>query len=180
MDYYCDVCEKTIQLKSNKNHPKSLPHIQYERSFRISHTITNPNYFDMVKIINNYMANHKKKFDLYLLKCDFKLVFINFTPHNKTYFHRNTSNINLKRNLLYWIEYFIERGHKFCLINEMKITTINEKMNVTYQHHVKQPMQAVEIRLKVNIVKNPHLINSLNRYINHPLIRKYYHIPFNN
>ena len=45
----------------------------------------------------------------------------------------------------------------------MKITTINEKMNVTYEHHVKQPMQAVKIRLNVIIVKNLHLIISPKR-----------------
>ena len=30
------------------------------------------------------------------------------------------------------------------------------------------------------IGKNPHLINSLDRNKNHPLIRNYSHIPFNN
>ena len=59
-DYYCDFCDKTIKLKSNKNHLKSLPHIQYEQNFRISHTITNPHFFDVVKTFNFYMANHKK------------------------------------------------------------------------------------------------------------------------
>ena len=31
MKYYCDICDKTIKLKSGKNHSKSLSHIQYER-----------------------------------------------------------------------------------------------------------------------------------------------------
>ena len=37
-------------------------------------------------------------------------------------------------------------------------------------------MQAIELKSNVNIAKNPHLINSLNRSHNHPLIRKYSHI----
>ena len=32
----------------------------------------------------------------------------------------------------------------------------------------------------MNIARNPHLINSLNRNKNHPLLRKYSHIPVNN
>ena len=54
------------------------------------------------------------------------------------------------------------------------------KMNMTYEHYIKQPMQAVELKLNMIVAKNPHLINSLYRYIKHPLIRKISHIPFNN
>ena len=72
-----------------------------KKSFRINHTIKNPNFFDADKFYNDYIINHNKKFDLNGFKCDFKLVFINFTPHIKTYFHHNTSIINLKRYLLY-------------------------------------------------------------------------------
>ena len=103
MVYFFDVCDKTIKLKSKNNHLKSLTHIQNEKSFRINHTIKNPYFFDIDKIYNDYITNHNQKFDLHLVKCDFKLVFNNFTPHIKTDFHHNTSFINLKRNLLYWI-----------------------------------------------------------------------------
>ena len=37
-------------------------------------------------------------------------------------------------------------------------------------------MHAIELKLIMIIAKNPHLINSLNRSHNHPLMRKYYHI----
>ena len=56
MDYYCDLCDKTITLKS-KNHLEPLTHIQYEQSFRINHTIKNPNFFDVDKIFNDYITN---------------------------------------------------------------------------------------------------------------------------
>ena len=36
------------------------------------------------------------KSDIYLLKCEYKLDFINLAPHIKTDFHRNTTIINLK------------------------------------------------------------------------------------
>ena len=56
MDYFCDVCDKTIISKSKNNHLKSLTHIQ-EKSFRIYHTIKNPYFFDIDKIQNDYITN---------------------------------------------------------------------------------------------------------------------------
>ena len=165
MDYYCDDCDKTITLKPITNHPKSLTHIQYEKSFRKHQTIKNPYFFDSDKRINDYIIYHDKKLDFYLFKCDFKLVFKNFIPYIESHFHHNTTFINLKRYLLYWNEFFTERGHKFSHVNEMKVTTINDKENMTYERYIKQTIQTVELRLKVIIAKNPLLINSLNIYI---------------
>ena len=42
------------------------------------------------------------------------------------------------------------------------------------------PMSLVERRINFNLAKNPSLMNSLDRYKNHPLIRKHSHVPFNN
>ena len=38
-------------------------------------------------------------------------------------------------------------------------------------------MSMIERRINIIIAKNPELINSLDRNKNHPLIRKYSHIP---
>ena len=40
-------------------------------------------------------------------------------------------------------------------------------------------MQAIKLKLNMTNVKNLQFINSLDRNKNHPLIRKYSHIPFN-
>ena len=71
MDYCCDVCDKTNELKSKNSHFKSRTHIQYEKSFRINHSIENPYFFNIDKIFNDYITNHLKDFDLYLVKCHF-------------------------------------------------------------------------------------------------------------
>ena len=47
------------------------------------------------------------------------------------------------------------------------------------KHYSNQPMQAVEMKLNIIVAKNPNLINSLIRFYNHPLTRKYSHIPIN-
>ena len=97
MNYYFSVCDKTITPKSKNNHFESLTHNPYEKSIRINHSIENPNVFDIDKIFNDYITNHKKKFDFCLFKCDYKLVFNNITPHIKTDFYQITTINNLKR-----------------------------------------------------------------------------------
>ena len=124
-----------------------------KKVFRKYHTFESPDFFDLDKIINKYITNHVEKFVLYLFKSDFKLVFNNFAPHIKTHFNHNTTINKLKRYRLYWIEFFIKRGHKYFLIDEMNITTINDKMNKTYEQFIKQPMQAVDLRLKYEFCK---------------------------
>ena len=54
----------------------------------------------------------------------------------------------------------------------MNILTVNDKKYKTYDNYIKHPMQAIELKLNMINAKNPHLLNSLNRYHIHPLIRK--------
>ena len=74
-------------------------------------------------MFSDYFTNHNMKLGLYLVKCDYKLAFNNFTPHIKTDIQNNTSIFHLKSFLLCWIEYFILKGYKFSHIIEMKIKT---------------------------------------------------------
>ena len=60
MKWYFDVCDKTNKHKSKKNQLKSLSVIQYGKCFRINHSNENPNFFDVDKLFNNYITNHKK------------------------------------------------------------------------------------------------------------------------
>ena len=47
-------------------------------------TIKSLDFFDMDEEFNDYICNHNKRFDLYLLKKVFKLVFVNeFHPNIK-------------------------------------------------------------------------------------------------
>ena len=62
----------------------------------------------------------------------------------------------------------------------MKIIIISDRCNMTYEYFINQPMRMCERKINVNIARNPHLIDSLDQSKNHPLIRKYSYIPFNN
>ena len=116
---------------------------------------------------------------MFLIKCDFKLIFNNdFSKpfHTETDFCGNTSLINLKRYLLYQIDNFIDKGYEFSYIDEKIVTTVIDEMHMTYDYYIKTPMPAVELKLNMIISKNPHLIKSLNTSHIHPLIRKYSYI----
>ena len=61
MDYFCDVYDKTIEIKSKSKYLKSLTHEKFENQLRIKHTIQNPNFFDMDEVFNENITNYNKK-----------------------------------------------------------------------------------------------------------------------
>ena len=164
-------------MDSEYNSPITLLDTQTEKPFRIKHTIKNPNFFVIDKISNEYIVNHSKKYRVFLIKCDFNLIFNNdyLKPiHIEIEFYHNTSPINFKMYLLYQIDKFEE--HEFSYIDEMNLRTVNDEMYMTYEHYLKYPMPSIELNLNIIFSKNPHLIKSPNRSHIHPLIRKYSHI----
>ena len=78
----------------------------------------------------------------------------------------------MRRYLLDKIDNFIEKGYIISQIDEVDISTINDKMFLTYKYYVTRPMPAVELKLNMITSKNPHLIKSFNRSHIHPLIQK--------
>ena len=77
-----------------------------------------------MKYLTNILLTTIKKFDLYLVKSDFKLVFNkDFTRHFQSELENNQTEFHLKRFLLLWIEFFLQRVHKFSHISELFIKT---------------------------------------------------------
>ena len=75
MDYYCNVCDGIIKIESKNKLLQSLTHNEFEKCIRKKHTNENLDFFDIDRIFNDYITNHNKKFVLYLVEYDFKLVF---------------------------------------------------------------------------------------------------------
>ena len=120
-----------------------------------------------------------KKHYLFLIKCDFELFFnkdISKPILIETDFYHNATLFNLKTYLLYKVENFTEKGYIISHIDELNITTISDRMFMTHNYYITRPMPAVELKLNMNISKNPHIIKSLNRSHSHPLIQKYSYI----
>ena len=82
------------------------------------------------------------------------------------------TNFHLKRFQLLWIEYFREIGYKHSNFSEVCITTISDEKCVTCDFDIKQPVQLVELKLKMIHNECPRLINALDKSGNHPLVRK--------
>ena len=91
-------------------------------------------------------------------------------------FNENSLQILLEESLLYLIDNFLQRGYIFSLIDEMNVSTINDKRYMTYDYYIQHPMPAVKLKLNIILAKNPHIINSLNRSHFRPLSRKYSHV----
>ena len=71
-----------------------------EKYVLTKHKIKDPSFFDLDEISNDYITNHNKKYFLFLIKCDFKLIFsYDFSKPNliETDFYHNTMFIKLKR-----------------------------------------------------------------------------------
>ena len=58
----------------------------------------------------------------------------------------------------------------------MNISTINDKMFMTYNYYITCPMPTVELKLNMILSKNPHLIKSFKRSHINPLFQKYSYI----
>ena len=133
------------------------------------------------KLLNDYFSTQNKKIDFYFINCEFVIEFDNnFIAYIQTSYFYNTYIVNSNRYLLYDIDWFKSIGYKFYKINQRTINIISDRCNMTYEHHISQPMHMCERKINMNIARNPNWINSLDRNKNHPLIRKCLHKPFIN
>ena len=178
MYYHCKLCYR------KKN----------DKSFYTKYILNNVNIDEVDKIFNYYITTHNKKFDSYYFNCEIEIQFNNYIANVEIDYRHNTHYISIEWYLLFYIDSYVSGESKFscinnqfintissmCNINHMVINTISCKCNITYEHYLSLPMPMVERRINFIIAKNPKLINSLNCNKNHPLIRKYSHIPFNN
>ena len=58
MDYYCDICDKTIKRKSKTKHIKSKNHLHMKSYVREKHTIGDVYWKDFYKVIREYVNNN--------------------------------------------------------------------------------------------------------------------------
>ena len=127
MDFYCKKYDETNKINSKFEQLQSLTQNELQKSIPIKHSIINPVFFDMDEIFNEHVKNHKKV-PFILQQKDFNSVFgIEFYPNNNFELQINQSKFHSKKVLLLWIEFFIERGHRFSSIYEKKITTVSNK-----------------------------------------------------
>ena len=177
MTYLCKSCGR-------ENFENPFEYQEDTPSLRIKfkrYTINNIKLDEVDKILYNYIAIYKKNYDIYFLNCKFVVKFDNnFTKIIETNYIFTIESEKMINILLYAIKWCELMGYNFCCVNQMTISILIDKCNITYEKYINNPVNKVERRININIAKNPQLVKLFDRNKNHPLVRKYSHIPFNN
>ena len=68
MECFCDVCDKTISIKSKRKNFQNLTDNELPGGIRMKHKTQNPDFFDMDSIFHDYITNHDIKLNYISLK----------------------------------------------------------------------------------------------------------------
>ena len=61
MDYYCEICDKTIKNKSKTSHLKSKNHLYMKTYVRDEHIVGDVVWKDFYRVIRDCVDNNRKK-----------------------------------------------------------------------------------------------------------------------
>ena len=156
MKYYCDCCLRDIKKKSKHSHLKSKSHEKFEKYKHIILSLKNVDIKDIDEILYLYMKDHNKKFNQYLLKGQFKLVFNNNQDckYLITGMNKNTTKISWSNYLREAIDNLKEEGYDLTHIAERDILTLAHKCDMNYDFNLKHNMPAFKWKLNATINKN--------------------------
>ena len=173
MDFLCEVCYNYINNKSKYMRVKSKSHKNFGKCEHIVLFMKNIDVKNVDEAFYLHIIEHNKKFDYYLVKCQFILVFLNYeySPYIMSKLSNNKTMKSWKKFLGKVIEDFKDKGYNFNQIPEMHIVTIANKLDMTYDFYVKHIICAFEWKVKAMINKRKTLINKLNHNRRHPLNR---------
>ena len=179
--FHCDLCDKSIRIRSKKKHLNSQSQKSLTRGIICKYNVENPSYLHMNDILKKYVDDYNKKFVLYIIICKWKLHFSDTIINVKSdrLYNIYIPRRNLRPYLISKIEDFESDGHKFSHISEMNIAFISDLRNMTYDHYLQIPKPMIKWTIIRKLATNPKLIKSFIININtyhHPLIQKYRHI----
>ena len=167
MSILCSSCDR--EIFDDKTYIKTIDRFLY-----IEYTIDDVNLNNFEKRINEYISYHNTKFIRYLFKLSCELEFNNnFIQIFETKYRSNYESNNMKSLLIIFIDNLSSQGYKFCRINHMTFTTMNDKCFITFEYYMKQPILRLERQMNTIIAKNPNLIKLLNQTYRHCLTTKY-------
>ena len=75
MDYYCEVCYRDINQKSNYMHFTSKAHRNFHKCEHLIISLKDIDMKNVDEAFYLYIIEHSKKFYYDLSKCQFKIVF---------------------------------------------------------------------------------------------------------
>ena len=175
----CINCDYEIFNDKNEfNYSLASFNKRYDRGLYYKYTINNINLNNINKIFDYYITIHNEKFDMSFINIVIQIRFnnniiVNLEINN----HNITDYVNIENYLSGYLKCCEKAGYFFSNINHMIINITSCICNIRYKHYIDKPMSMLERRINYIITKNPQLTNQNH---NHPLIRKYPNIKFNN
>ena len=140
------MCPKYFKAKNKYKHYKLKSHQELDKCkhIELSHKNIDKNKVDEAFYL--YIIEPCKKFDDYLIKCEFKLVFIDYeySPYVTSKLSDNKTMISWKNFVMKVIDDFKDKGKTFNHIAEMHFITIAKKMDMSYDFFIKRNMCALE------------------------------------
>ncbi len=175
-DILCPNCDYEIFNDENElNYYIASLRKRYDRGLYYKYIINDVNLNNINKIFDYYINIHNNKFDRYFISCIIQIKFNNNTIVNLEIINcYNSGYINIENYLSIYLK---SCEHREYIFNHMIINITSCICNIRYKHYKYKPMSMLERRMNYIISKNPLLINQNH---NHPLIRKYPNIKFNN
>ena len=170
MSYFCDICLRDYKKKNKYSLLNSKTHKEFEKNKHISLSLKNVGNKDVDEILYLYMKDHYKKFNHYLIKGEFKLVFNNNQDCKKimTGMVDNRAFMSRSNCLREASDSLKTEGYVFSHIAEMDIITLAHKRHMTYDFYLKHNMPAFEWKLNAMINKGINLIDKFTRNWRHP------------
>ena len=178
-DILCQACDYEIfNDREELDYYIATLRKRHDRSLYYKYIINDVNLNNINKIFDYYINIHNEKFDLYFINCLIQIKFDNNNIYNlEITNHYNSDYINIENYLSMYLKSCENIGYKFYRINHMIINITSCICNIKFKHYKDKPMTMLERKINYIVSKNPELINKNH---NHPLIRKYPNIKFNN
>ena len=123
-----DIFENTDKLN---NYLYTLKKKENDIAIYKKTVINNIDLCDVIRILNDYIEVHNKKFDIYFVKCLFDISFDDGIYELETTFVHNKEIYKLNMQLLFFIDMMKSEGKIFNKINQMIINIHSDKCNMT-------------------------------------------------
>ena len=165
MDYFCDICDKTIKRKSKTKHLKSKNHLHMKSYIRDKHIVGDVYWKDFYSVIRTFVDINRKKFPIFktVVRCKlFNKDLVICYDKTKKRLIRYGFGDPVFRNLYPVCEEILNRLHRYALISgkELSLDTVIKNMSVTFfsyyyimtpRHRLEQPRRVLESKLLKHI-----------------------------
>ena len=175
MDYYCEVCDKTIKLKNKTKYLNTKSHTDLFMAVINRYCAKNQELFEEEEILKKHVNIYFKKFEMYNTYKNWKLQFVDSIIHVKSRDLCSGQDCSKKIGYLKRKnECFRRFGLELSHIYEMKISFKTHLRYLTYTHYLYQPTCMIEWILNKVFYKNPKPIKTP-KNLPFQLIEKYEH-----